>query len=135
MRANVFLFTPESPADIAQRSRHVRKVPCVDGSELARAFFTFCRIGRCSHVLEAILDGKKYLNPEDVPPPETRDLRRLRQGKAVPRAPTLRALVKWAQRCDSAEELGLQLHRRYQRRQAIKRARQADRDRRLLGQD
>jgi len=25
-------------------------VPCVDGSELARAFFTFCRIGRCSHV-------------------------------------------------------------------------------------
>jgi hypothetical protein len=24
--------------------------PCVDGSGLARAFFTFCRIGRCSHV-------------------------------------------------------------------------------------
>jgi hypothetical protein len=23
---------------------------CVDGSELARAFFTFCSIGRCSHV-------------------------------------------------------------------------------------
>jgi hypothetical protein len=25
-------------------------VPCVDGSELARAFFTFYSIGRCSHV-------------------------------------------------------------------------------------
>ena len=28
----------------------VRFVPCVDGSGLARAFFTFCSIGRCSHV-------------------------------------------------------------------------------------
>ena len=28
----------------------VRFGSCVDGSELARAFFTFCRIGRCSHV-------------------------------------------------------------------------------------
>jgi len=37
-------------ADIHQGDGHVRKVPCVDGSELARAFFTFCRIGRCSHV-------------------------------------------------------------------------------------
>jgi hypothetical protein len=26
-----------------------RFVPCVDGSGLARAFFTFCSIGRCSH--------------------------------------------------------------------------------------
>jgi hypothetical protein len=26
------------------------KVPCVDGSVLARVFFTFCSIGRCSHV-------------------------------------------------------------------------------------
>ena len=24
--------------------------PCVDGSGLARTFFTFCSIGRCSHV-------------------------------------------------------------------------------------
>jgi hypothetical protein len=37
-------------ADIVRLARHVRKVPCVDGSELARAFFTFCSIGRCSHV-------------------------------------------------------------------------------------
>ena len=28
----------------------VRFVPCVDGSGLARAFFTFCSVGRCSHV-------------------------------------------------------------------------------------
>ncbi len=28
----------------------VRFVPCVDGPKLARAFFTFCSIGRCSHV-------------------------------------------------------------------------------------
>ena len=35
---------------VERTSRHVRKVPCVDGSELARAFFTFCSIGRCSHV-------------------------------------------------------------------------------------
>jgi hypothetical protein len=37
-------------ADILGLRRHVSKVPCVDGSELARAFFTFCSIGRCSHV-------------------------------------------------------------------------------------
>src|SRR5664279_2486776 len=36
--------------DSSQTSRHVCFVPCVDGSELARAFFTFCSIGRCSHV-------------------------------------------------------------------------------------
>src|SRR5882672_8022283 len=36
--------------DIPGVCRHVSKVPCVDGSELARAFFTLCSIGRCSHV-------------------------------------------------------------------------------------
>jgi hypothetical protein len=30
-------------------------VPCVDGSELARAFFTFCSIGRCSHVFGLLM--------------------------------------------------------------------------------
>jgi hypothetical protein len=30
-------------------------VPCVDGSELARAFFTFCSIGRCSHVFGLLI--------------------------------------------------------------------------------
>ncbi len=41
---------PIREADSSRTSHDVRKVPCVDGSELARAFFTFCRIGRCSHV-------------------------------------------------------------------------------------
>jgi hypothetical protein len=36
--------------DSSRTSRHVRFVPCVDGSGLARTFFTFCSIGRCSHV-------------------------------------------------------------------------------------
>ena len=37
-------------ADIRRYPFDVRFVPCVDGSELARAFFTFYSIGRCSHV-------------------------------------------------------------------------------------
>jgi hypothetical protein len=40
----------ERITDSSRTSRHVRYVPCVDGSELARAFLTFCSIGRCSHV-------------------------------------------------------------------------------------
>jgi hypothetical protein len=31
-------------ADIANRYRHVRFVPCVDGSELARRIFTFAGV-------------------------------------------------------------------------------------------
>src|SRR5664279_4097651 len=34
---------------------HVSNVPCVDGSGLARAFFTFCSIGRCSHVFGLLM--------------------------------------------------------------------------------
>jgi hypothetical protein len=41
-------FPPE--ADIVTAGRHVSKVPCVDGSELARTFFHVSSIGRCSHV-------------------------------------------------------------------------------------
>ena len=39
-----------SRTDIVSPACQVRKVPCVDGSGLARAFFTFCSVGRCSHV-------------------------------------------------------------------------------------
>jgi len=46
-------FVPE--ADIARSLGQVRKVPCVDGSVLARAFFTFCSIGRCSHVFGLLM--------------------------------------------------------------------------------
>jgi hypothetical protein len=31
-------------ADIVERDRHVRFVPCVDGSELARDIFTFAEL-------------------------------------------------------------------------------------------
>ena len=45
----MFSTLPPKP-DIAQRSRHVRKVPCVDGSGLASAFITYAGLGQCSHV-------------------------------------------------------------------------------------
>ena len=37
-------------ADIPRDQQNFCFVPCVDGSELARTFFTFCSLGRCSHV-------------------------------------------------------------------------------------
>ena len=61
-----------------------------------------------------LIDGKKYMLPGDVKPPEGGTERR-RQG--APRAPSLRFLVKLALRCDSAEELGKRLRRRYLRQQ------------------
>jgi hypothetical protein len=36
------LYKPRT--DIDQHEREVRKVPCVDGSELARAFFTYAAL-------------------------------------------------------------------------------------------
>ena len=44
-----------SRTDVASRACQVRKVPCVDGAGLARAFFTFCSIGRCSHVFGLLM--------------------------------------------------------------------------------
>jgi hypothetical protein len=42
IRANRWQMSALPPkADIDRRDRHVRFVPCVDGSELARLFFTF----------------------------------------------------------------------------------------------
>ena len=55
-----------------------------------------------------LIDGKKYMLPGDVKPPEGGTERR-RQG--APWAPSLRFLVKLALRCDSAEELGKRLRR------------------------
>jgi hypothetical protein len=37
-------------ADICSALAHVRFGPCVDGSGLARTFFTLQHIGRCGHV-------------------------------------------------------------------------------------
>ena len=59
----------------------------------------------------ALVDGLKYMEPQDVPRLEGTELRRLR-------APSLRFLVKLALKCESAEELGKRLRRRYQRQQA-----------------
>jgi len=84
--------------------------------------------------VEAILDGKKYRLPGDVPRP---------QGymERAPRGPTLRSLVELALRCDSVEEMGKSLKRRFDRslrRRGIdpRRNRRTDAElERLLGQD
>ena len=57
----------------------------------------------------AALIGEKYMLPQDVKPPEGGTEKR-RQ-----RAPSMRTLVRWAQACDSAEQLGERLRRRYKR--------------------
>jgi hypothetical protein len=51
------------------------------------------------------------MEPKDVPALEGTELRRRN-------APSLRALVRWAQKCDGAEQLGERLRRRYQRQYA-----------------
>jgi hypothetical protein len=58
-----------------------------------------------------LLDERKYMLPGDVKPPEDRT-EAYRQ-----RAPSLRFLVRLAVKCDSAEQLGKKLRRRYQRQQ------------------
>jgi hypothetical protein len=61
---------------------------------------------------EVLLDGKKYRLPDDVGPRlEGTEGYRAR----APRGPTLRSLVKLALRCQSAEEMGLKLKRRFDR--------------------
>jgi hypothetical protein len=84
-----------------------------------------------------LVDGQKYLEPDDVKPPQDdTELRRYRS-----RGPTLRSLVRLALRCDNAEQLGLELRKRYDRslqRRGIepRRDRQAEAElERLLGRD
>jgi hypothetical protein len=59
-----------------------------------------------------LIDGKKYMLPGDVKPPEGGTERRRQHA---PRAPSMRTLVRWALKCDSAEQLGERLKRRYDR--------------------
>jgi hypothetical protein len=59
-----------------------------------------------------LIDHVKYMQPQDVKPPEG-DTERRRQR--APRAPSLRYLVRLAVKCQSAERLGKR--RRYQRQQ------------------
>jgi hypothetical protein len=56
-----------------------------------------------------LLDGDRYVL-EDQLPPQVRKARR-------PRGPTLRSLVKLALACESAEEMGKRLRRRFERQQ------------------
>ncbi len=89
-----------------------------------------------------LIDGVKYMLPQDVKSPEGDTERRRHRA---PRAPSMRYLVKLAVKCQSAEELGKRLRRRYQRqqqRQGQARGRAnadvgeaAERLDRLLGQD
>ena len=59
-----------------------------------------------------LIDGVKYILPGDVKPPEGGTERR---RQTAPRAPSVRTLVKWAQKCDSAEQLGERIKRLYDR--------------------
>ena len=59
-----------------------------------------------------LIDGVKYMLPQDVKLPEGGTERR---RPRAPCAPSMRTLVKWALRCDSAEQLGERLKRRYDR--------------------
>ena len=55
-----------------------------------------------------LIDGVRYMKPSDVPHPE-------HLGRRKSRGPSLRRLVRLALECQSAEELGQRLKRRYQR--------------------
>ena len=59
-----------------------------------------------------LVDGTKYMEPGDVKPPEGGSEKRRQRA---PRAPSMRSMVKLAVRCQSAEELGERLKKRYQR--------------------
>jgi len=61
----------------------------------------------------ALIGEKYYMEPKRL---EGTELRRYRS-----RGPTLRSLVKLALKCDSAEQLGKQLHRRYLQQQQRRR--------------
>ena len=75
--------------------------------------------------VEALMDGKKYRMPADVKPPQEVSApppdvvrtgahkRGFEQTRRAPRAPTLRSMVKLALKCDSAEQMGKQLKRRF----------------------
>ena len=78
-------------------------------------------------LVEALVDGRKYRIPGEVKPPQEVSAppqetsrtgahkRGFEQTRRAPRAPTLRSMVKLALRCQSAEEMGKQLKRRFDR--------------------
>jgi len=64
-----------------------------------------------------LVDGRKYYMPADLPRLQGTELYRAKAPRKAPRGPSLRSLVKLALKCQSAEELGKQLKRRYERQQ------------------
>jgi hypothetical protein len=73
-------------------------------------------------LIAALLDNRRYYLTGDLPPAEGEELRplfrpRITQPMRAPRAPSLRSLVRLAVRCQSAEELGEKLRKRYERQQ------------------
>ena len=55
-----------------------------------------------------LIDGVRYMKPSDVPHPE-------HLGRRKSRGPSLRRLVRLALECQSAEELGEKLRKRFDR--------------------
>jgi hypothetical protein len=67
-------------------------------------------------LVESSLDGQKYFRPDELPAPSGEELRPMVSPRIkAPRGPTLRSLVKLALKCDSAEQMGRQLKRRFDR--------------------
>jgi len=68
-------------------------------------------------LVECLLDHQRYFLPGELPAPAGEELRPMSRPRITkaPRAPSLRTLVKHALKCQSAEELGQRLKRRYQR--------------------
>jgi hypothetical protein len=77
--------------------------------------------------VDVLLDGARYVLEENLPARAGQELR-------AHRAPRLKTLVRWAMRCQSAEQFGRKLRRRYeqQRRHGIESARQAEEAEHLL---
>ena len=70
-------------------------------------------------LVPCLIDGVRYFNPEDLAPPVGEELRPMFRPRIAstkpPRAPSLRSLVRLALKCESAEEFGKRLKRRYDR--------------------
>jgi hypothetical protein len=61
-----------------------------------------------------LLDGVKYMREDQIPPPESRNLREMKSDKPrPPRTPSMRVMVRYALRSQSAEEFGKRMRKRY----------------------
>jgi hypothetical protein len=99
-----------------------------------------------------LLDGVRYFRDGELPPPQGLEARSPYAPKLGgspmprsqddpdrrPRAPSMRTLVRWAIKCDNAEQLGERIRRRYDRqhgcRAGLTSAEEAEIER-LLGKD